>query len=157
MRVLLIRHAKALSRQEWEQEDLLRPLSEEGVKKAREFFAKLPEIYPIDVIISSKATRSIQTAQILQEFYPNSKYFETARLNPGATPLRYEEVIEKFHCYDNIALIGHEPDISYTISHFVGCDAMHLRIKKASVTELVGEEYFTLAGIIYPKMLRKLH
>ncbi|BCD61961.1 phosphohistidine phosphatase [Nitratiruptor sp. YY08-26] len=157
MRILLIRHAKALSREEWDEDDILRPLSEDGIKKAREFFAKLPKIYPIEVIITSKATRAMQTAKLLQEFYPNSKYFETARLNPGASPLRYEEVIEKFHCYENIALVGHEPDISYAVSHFSGCDLMQIHIKKASVTELVGEESYTLTGLIYPKMLKKLH
>jgi len=154
--VLFIRHAKALDRDEWEQDDLLRPLSEEGIAKAREFFAKLPKIYDIDIIISSKATRAVETAKLLETNYPNVKYFETSRLNPGATPLDIEFLIDKFRGYDNIALIGHEPDFSFAIAHLVGCENLQIRIKKASVTELVGEENFELAGIIYPRMLRKL-
>ncbi|BCD67853.1 histidine phosphatase family protein [Nitratiruptor sp. YY09-18] len=157
MRVLFIRHAKALSRQEWQDDDLLRPLSNEGIQKAKDLFAKLPKIYDIDIIISSKAIRAIQTAKILEENYPNIKYFETSRLNPGATIMDIEFLIEKFRGYSNIALIGHEPDFSLAISHLVGCDNLQLRVKKASVIELDGEEHFALAGIIYPKMLRKLH
>ncbi len=157
MRVLFIRHAKALPRDEWIGSDLARPLSEDGIKKAKEFFSKLPKIYTIDMILSSKAKRAIQTADILKEFYPNVKYFETARLNPGATPIEIEMLIERFHCYENIALIGHEPDFTLAISHLSGCEMMHIRIKKASVVCLEGEEYFALSSILYPKLLRNLH
>ena len=156
MRLLFIRHAKALDRKEWKGDDLLRPLSPAGIKKAREFFSKLPKIYTIDIILSSKATRAIQTADILKEFYPNSKYFETSKLNPGAKPLNFEELIEKFRSYENVAFIGHEPDFSYAIAHLVGCEELSIKIRKASVVELIGEDIFELAGMLYPKMLRKL-
>ncbi len=157
MRLLFIRHAKAVDREEWSGNDLQRPLSQEGVKKAKEFFSKLPKIYTIDVIVSSKATRAIQTAEILKEFYPNVKYFETSRLNPGSTVLEIEHLIERFRCYENVAFIGHEPDFSLAISHLSGCDLMHIRVRKASVIALEGDEYFVLSGIIYPKLLRNLH
>ncbi len=156
MRLLFIRHAKALSRQEWQSDDLSRPLSKEGIQKAREFFSKLPKIYTIDIILSSKATRAIQTADILKEFYPNSKYFETSKLSPGATVLDFEELIERFRGYENIAFVGHEPDFSYAIGHLVGCEELSIKVKKASVIELIGEDFFELTGMLYPKMLRKL-
>ncbi len=156
MKILFVRHAKALEREEWKDDDLLRPLSKEGIKKAKAFFLKLPRIYKIDALITSKATRAVQTAKLLQEFYPNAKYFETAKLNPGATPLMIEELIEKFHCYETIALVGHEPDFSQAIAHLCGCDEFGIRIKKASVTEVEGEENYELCGMIYPKMFRDL-
>lgn len=156
MRLLFVRHAKALSRDEWNGDDLLRPLSEEGRKKARDFFAKLPHIYPIDVIVSSKALRASQTAQLLKEFYPNAKYFETSRLNPGATPLAYEAMIEKFRGYQNVAFVGHEPDISLAVGNLIGCEEAHMKIKKASVTELVGDDIFELVSMIYPKLLKRV-
>ena len=157
MRLLFIRHAKAIDREEWSGSDLERPLSEHGIKKAKEFFSKLPKIYPIDVIVSSKAKRAIQTADILKEFYPNVKYFETSRLNPGSTVLEIEELIERFRCYENVVFVGHEPDFSLAISHLSGCDLMHIKVRKASVVCLEGDEYFVLSGIIYPKLLRNLH
>lgn len=156
MRILFIRHAKALERAEWNSDDLLRPLSEEGRDKARSFFNKLPEIYPIDVIVSSKAVRATQTAAILTEIYPNAKYFETSKLNPGATPIAFEEMIEKFRGYENVALVGHEPDISIAVAHLSGCDELHLKVRKAGIIEMEGEEYFTLCGMLYPKLLRNL-
>lgn len=157
MRVLFIRHAKALPREEWLGSDLARPLSEDGIKKAKEFFSKLPKIYTIDVILSSKAKRAIQTAEILKEFYPTTKYFESAKLNPGATPFEIEILIERFHCYESIALIGHEPDFGLAISHLIGCKMMQIKIKKASVICLEGERDFMLSSLLYPKLLRNLH
>ena len=47
MRLLFIRHAKALKREKWEKDDLLRPLSEKGIKISKEFFEKLPKMYDI--------------------------------------------------------------------------------------------------------------
>ncbi len=154
MEILFIRHAKAIEREEWIGADLLRPLSEDGIKKAKEFFAKLPKIYQIEVIISSKASRSIQTAELLKEVYPNVKYFETSSINPGATPLAYEQLIEKFRSYGHIALIGHQPDISYAVASLLGCEDLPIKIRKASVTHLSGEETFELHSMIYPKLLK---
>ncbi len=156
MRILFVRHAKALEREEWNDDDLLRPLSDEGREKARSFFTKLPEIYPIDVIVSSKAVRAVQTAELLKEVYPNAKYFETSKLNPGASPIAFEEMIEKFRGYENVALVGHEPDISLAVAHFSGCDELHIKVRKAGIIEMRGEEYFTLQSILYPKLLRSL-
>ncbi len=154
MEILFIRHAKAIEREEWIGADLLRPLSEDGIKKAKEFFAKLPKIYQIEVIISSKASRAIQTAELLKEVYPNVKYFETSSINPGATPLAYEQLIEKFRSYGHIALIGHQPDISYAVASLLGCEDLPIKIRKASVTHLSGEETFELHSMIYPKLLK---
>ncbi|BCD60130.1 MULTISPECIES: histidine phosphatase family protein [unclassified Nitratiruptor] len=156
MKLLFIRHAKALSRDEWHQDDLLRPLSEDGIKKAKSFFKKFPLMFQIDVIISSKAVRAVQTAKLLQEVYPNAKYYETSRLNPGASPLKYEEIIERFRGYHNVAFVGHEPDISQTVSHLIGCEEANIHIKKGSVTLLQGDHIFELTGMIYPKLLRHL-
>ncbi|MRI58171.1 MAG: phosphohistidine phosphatase [Epsilonproteobacteria bacterium] len=154
MQILFIRHAKALERSEWEGDDLLRPLSEDGRQKAKEFFAKLSKVYHIDAIITSKAVRAVQTAQILKEYYPAAKYFETSRLNPGATPLAFEEIIDRFRCYDTIALIGHEPDFSIAVGHLVGCDDLDIRIKKAGVVELRGDEAYELYALLYPKIFK---
>ncbi len=157
MRVLFIRHAKALSRSEWREDDLLRPLSEEGREKADRFFQKLPKIYPIECIITSKATRALQTAQILKEHYPSAKYHETDRLNPGADSEAFETVIKQFHSYSDIAIIGHEPDLSMAIGALIGCEYPDIKLKKASVAELRGEgEDFELLSLLYPKLLRNL-
>jgi len=157
MKVLFIRHAKAMDRNECKKDDLLRPLTPKGVEKAKEFFSKLPKIYDIEVIISSKATRAIQTADILKKFYPNVKYFETKKINPGAPFIAFEELIEKFNSYETIAFIGHEPDFSLAISHLVGCSQMGIRVRKAGLIELRGDEVYELNAILYPKLLKHLH
>ncbi len=156
MKILFIRHAKALERSEWKEDDLLRPLSEEGIQKAKDFFACIRKLYKIDVIITSQATRALQTAKLLINYYPNAKYFETDRLSPGASIIDIEKVIDDFRGYEHIALIGHEPDFSLAIAHLIGCGSGgNIRLKKAGIAELLYEdEEFEMLSLLYPKLCR---
>ncbi len=158
MQILFIRHAKAVDRETFLGDDLQRPLSEDGIKKAREFFNKISKIFEIDVIITSKALRAVQTAKILLNFYPNAKYVETPLLNPGASILDIEKIIDDFKSYDHIALVGHEPDFSLAISHLIGCGSgTGIRLKKAGVAELhYDDEEFEMRSLLYPRLLKEL-
>ena len=158
MKLLFIRHAKALKREEWEENDLLRPLSEKGIKVSKEFFEKLSKIYDIDIIISSKATRAVQTAEILKTFYPNAVYTTSNLLNPGANLVDIEILIKEYEDFENIALVGHEPDISITVSKILGCRFLNIDVKKSSVIELEGEDIneMVFRSFIYPKLLKGL-
>jgi len=158
MRLLFIRHAKALSTDEWNEDDLLRPLSKKGINSSKEFFEKLPKIFDIDIIISSKAIRALQTAEILKEFYPNSIFTRTKMLNPGATFIDIEILLKEYKDYENIALIGHEPDISEIVSKLIGCKFMDIDVKKSSIIELEGINIneMELKSFIYPKLLKRL-
>ncbi|WP_200762358.1 SixA phosphatase family protein [Nitrosophilus alvini] len=155
MRLLFIRHAKALERFEWHKDDLLRPLSEKGAKKAEEFFKKLPKIYDVEVIITSKATRALQTADILYEQFPNAKFITNSLLNPGSDILDLQLAIKNYLEFDTIAVIGHEPDFSEMIGTLTKCRNLNIRVKKASVIELSGSfpENMELCASIYPKLL----
>lgn len=62
--ILLIRHASAGSREEWEGDDRLRPLDERGRRQAEELVALLAP-YPIDRILSSPYLRCVQTVEPL--------------------------------------------------------------------------------------------
>jgi len=158
MRLLFIRHAKALSTDEWNEDDLLRPLSKKGISSSEEFFKKLPAMYEIDIILSSKATRALQTAQILKKYYPNAIFERSSLLNPGATFLDLEILLKEYFDYENIALIGHEPDISEIVSKLIGCKFLNIAVKKSSIIELEGINIneMELKAIIYPKLLRRL-
>ncbi|HIE34657.1 MAG TPA: phosphohistidine phosphatase, partial [Campylobacterales bacterium] len=112
MKLLFLRHAKALNREEFMDDDLLRPLTNKGIKISKEFFKKISNIFDIDIIISSKATRAYQTAKILQQFYPNVPLKTTRLLNPGATFFDIKTIIDDHKEYEKIVLVGHEPDFS---------------------------------------------
>ncbi|NPA83940.1 MAG: phosphohistidine phosphatase [Epsilonproteobacteria bacterium] len=158
MEILFIRHAKALDRSRWFQDDLERPLTQEGIEKAKEFFAKIRRLYTIDVIITSKAVRAAETAKLLLNYYPNAKYCETARLNPGASVMEIQRLIDDFRSYEHIALVGHEPDLSTAIAYLIGCETGgRIRMKKGGIAQVCfdGLDY-TLCSLLYPKLLKGL-
>jgi len=62
----LVRHADALSRQGWVDDDTLRPLSEKGLAQARGLVDLLAD-RRIDTIVSSPAVRCTQTVAALAE------------------------------------------------------------------------------------------
>lgn len=64
--VLLVRHAKAGSRQQWDGDDALRPLSESGREQARLLAALLPLFGP-DRVCSAPPQRCRQTVQPLAD------------------------------------------------------------------------------------------
>jgi 8-oxo-dGTP diphosphatase len=64
--VLLLRHARAGKRWEWEGDDRLRPLDKKGKRQARGLVGLL-EAYPVDRILSSPYVRCVQTVEPLSE------------------------------------------------------------------------------------------
>jgi phosphohistidine phosphatase SixA len=62
--VLLIRHARAGDRAEWEGDDRLRPLDERGWRQAEKLVELLAE-FPIERIVSSPYDRCVQTVEPL--------------------------------------------------------------------------------------------
>jgi 8-oxo-dGTP diphosphatase len=60
MPLLLVRHASAGDREEWEGDDRERPLDKRGRRRAEELGERLRP-YPIEAILSSPARRCIET------------------------------------------------------------------------------------------------
>lgn len=169
--LLFIRHAVAWDRADFRgDDDLQRPLTEKGRKKARRAFDGLLQVYdPPDLIVHSEAERARDTAQILGRVFPSAPLRESALLNPGAD---YESLLKLLSDRDVrgecVALVGHEPDFSEMISGLLqagpGYDGesafafLHLDIKKASCVEikLDGEGAGELRNFLSPSVLRLL-
>lgn len=60
MPLLLVRHASAGDREEWDGDDRERPLDERGLRQAEELVERLRP-YPIEAILSSPARRCVDT------------------------------------------------------------------------------------------------
>ncbi len=159
MKILFVRHAKAFKREEWHDDDMLRPLSEKGIKVSEDFFEKISHIFEIEIILSSKALRSIQTAKIIHKYYPKAIYQTTPLLNPGASYTDLKTLIKEYENYENIALVGHEPDISEIVGELLGCSFLSIDVKKSSIIECEGInlEEMELKSFLYPKLLKRLN
>jgi phosphohistidine phosphatase SixA len=62
--LLLVRHAWAGDRDEWEGDDRERPLDERGRRQAEDLVERL-QPYPIEAILSSPARRCVETVEPL--------------------------------------------------------------------------------------------
>jgi 8-oxo-dGTP diphosphatase len=89
--VLLIRHARAGERAEWEGDDRLRPLDDRGWQQAEKLVELLAE-FPVERILSSPYDRCVQTVEPL------------ARTRRLAIELR-EELSEELQESDGVKLM----------------------------------------------------
>jgi len=134
MKILFIRHSLAVEREKFDGHDFERPLEEKGVKRAKKFFKHISKIYPeIDCIITSKAMRAKQTAEILRGFYNSAVYEETPLLYPGATFNDLKQAIKNKEGI--VAIIGHEPDLSEFIKEMMYAPNLKLKLTKPSLAE----------------------
>ncbi|ACM93355.1 phosphohistidine phosphatase [Nautilia profundicola AmH] len=135
MKILFIRHSLAMERDEWTGHDFERPLTDKGMKRAKKFFKHIKKIYPeIDYIITSKALRAKQTAEILRGFYNSEVYEETPLLYPGATFNDLKQAIKNKEGI--IAIVGHEPDLSNFVKELMYAPNLKLKLRKPSLIEM---------------------
>jgi len=149
MTIYIIRHGHAQDRAVWRKPDIERPLTVKGVVRAEKAFANFFTKYtPPEIIIASEAARSYQTAEVLRDVCGVEIAVENL-INPGAEPADYESVIEKYK-NKNIAVIGHEPDLSVFVSSYLSEGALFLEMKKGSVCHI---ENRRLVSLIQQKAL----
>jgi phosphohistidine phosphatase len=135
MKLLFIRHSLAMEREEFNGHDFERPLVEKGIKRAKKFFKHIEKIYPeIDYIITSKALRAKQTAEILKSYYPNAFFEETALLYPGAGMVELKQVLQNKDGV--VAIVGHEPDLGNFVRELMYAPNLKLKLRKPSLAEI---------------------
>ena len=135
MKLLFIRHSLAMNREEWSGHDFDRPLIEKGIKRAKKFFKHIKKIYPeIDFIITSKAKRAKDTAEILKSFYSHTKFEETSLLYPGAGINELKQTLQGKEGV--VAIVGHEPDLSNFVKELMYAPNLKLKLRKPSLIEI---------------------
>jgi 8-oxo-dGTP diphosphatase len=113
--LLLIRHAKAGSRDRWEGDDRDRPLTEVGREQAR-LLGPLLEGVPIARILSSPFARCVETVRPLAR-ERGLPIEETDELVEGAPLPAALELIERLST-EAAALCGHGDLIPELVTHF---------------------------------------
>jgi phosphohistidine phosphatase len=117
-----LRHAKAVSRADWDRDDSLRPLTERGLEDAARmagFVAKLG--LAIDAIVSSPYARAYATADIMaRHLNMPDKLVSDDRMIPGFDLGRLEDILQDHPDVEALMLVGHEPDFSNVVGRLVG-------------------------------------
>lgn len=159
MKILFIRHAIAADREDFPGDDLLRPLTEKGKKRARRAFHGLRRIYPsIDLVYNSPAVRAKQTARILKRFYGSATYTESALLSPDQADFpAVDELIRKVPA-EAIAIVGHEPNLTQLAAFLLRVETLPFELAKAGVLVLdLDETGIKMESLLTARILRRLY
>ncbi len=140
MDLFIIRHAWAEERDEAKYpDDALRPLTEEG----RERFAKMVEfLVPRGlkprVIATSPMLRCRQTAEILAAALGDkTKLVECKHLLPGGDPKRLFAWTDEYAAgVEQVAWVGHAPDVGFIATLLIGQDDGWLNFKKGAIAAI---------------------
>lgn len=139
MKILFVRHALAVDPVDFAgEDDLLRPLTDEGRRKARHVFKALARFYDApELIVSSEAVRARQTADLLAKEFPAAKRALAPEFNPGAKHAALVRWLRRCdRKLERVALVGHEPDISRMLSGLVAQGHLNIEVKKAACIEV---------------------
>ena len=116
MRVLIIRHALAGSREEFARSgkpDAERPVTADGKKKMRRATLGLRILEPeIDRLVTSPYRRAAQTARIVARAYDGIEPVVLEHLVPDVEPSVVARWLRAQRGVATLALVGHEPQLS---------------------------------------------
>ncbi len=165
MNLLLIRHAIAVDRSDFEAGDELRPLTEEGRRKMQRAARGLrTTVSSIELVATSPLVRAVATGAIVEEAYADLRrrplVREVESLAPDAEPEALLAWLD-LQTADPIALVGHEPDLSDLLARLVGAARPFHRFRKGGAACVafpgrVEEGAGTLVWALPPDLLREL-
>jgi phosphohistidine phosphatase len=138
MKILIIRHAIAEKREDWNdigRPDELRPLTKKGIIRFTQACEGLRKLIPqIDTIYSSELTRAIETTQILEKYYPTANIEITQGLNPDSPPNLAAALLSHHGPVETIAFVGHQPDLGFLLGQILNESPVpYYRFKKGGV------------------------
>lgn len=165
MNLLVVRHAIAMDPAEHAREhpdDASRPLTPEGRKKMQRAAQGLHSLVPeLQLLATSPLTRARQTAEILAAVYAVTPVVVPV-LSPGQPVTDVGRWLERERRHDTVAIVGHEPGLSRTVSWLLaGTERPLLELKKGAaclltIAEAVGAGSATLVWALTPAQLRRL-
>lgn len=164
MQLLIVRHAIAAQRDanRWP-DDADRPLTAEGVGRARRAAAGLKRILKPGLILTSPLVRARDTATILTQAARWPKAVECDALAPGKSPEEVLEVLRRQRANaECIAVVGHQPGLGRLLALCLGGvrpEAFELKKSAIALVEFQGQPRAgrgMLAALLPPRILRKL-
>ena len=117
-----LRHGKALSRAEWDEDDGRRPLTPDGADEIERVGATLAAmgVRP-DVIVSSPLARAWRTAELAADALGMAgEVVADERLAHGFDIRALKALLADHRPQGSIMLVGHEPDFSAVIGALTG-------------------------------------
>lgn len=136
MNLYLIRHSIA-ENISIDKKDFDREITTEGKdvinKAAKAWKNYIPNL---DIVLSSPLKRAVQTAEIISlQLQHNPNLQKDNNLGTGS---RTSDLIELLNSLDHndVAVVGHQPDLSYHINNFCGTGSFNLVFPPASLAKI---------------------
>lgn len=181
MILYLIRHGLAAESalQHSTEDDLRRPLTDDGRKKTKRAARGMAALYPApDIILTSSALRSVQTAEVLSGVWKCRDIRSVSALNPGAEMKDYVSTLNDLAADEGsldelrIAIVTHQPELGEFLGHLIennirrdedrrfvyqpaACARFELKKASLAVVEL-SDEGAALEAFFAPGTLRRI-
>ena len=120
MKLYFLRHGAAEDPQKYKV-DLDRPLTKKGQEEIKNEIHNLKH-FPakFDIIIHSPYLRAKQTAEVVaKEMHLSRKLCEDEALASGSNAEKLLAMLELYQDYQNILIVGHEPDFGLILSNLL--------------------------------------
>ena len=136
MNLYLIRHSVA-ENISFDKKDFDRELTESG-KSIISVFSKMwiNFIDQIDVILTSPLTRAVQTSEIIKSNLRNiPNVIKDNAIGSGSRTADLIDLVNSIE-YENVAVVGHQPDLSNHINNFCGNGNINFVFPPASIAKI---------------------
>ena len=138
MKIVFVRHSKAVEKHLWKKDDFLRPLSKKGIIRAEFFAKKMIKLYPrVDIMISSEYNQASDTAGILKKILKPRSYFMSPHINKNCGYPGFEKLMKSVPENTNCCvIIAHVEDIECILKKLTGNKLNNIVMKKPSLADI---------------------
>jgi phosphohistidine phosphatase len=136
MNIYLIRHGDA-EKSSIGKKDFDRELTPSGSIKLKSAVLNWKNLIKgFDFIVTSPLARAIQTANVIAGLYnAEDKIIVDKKLSPGSRSESIVEITNSLEAED-IAFVGHQPDLSETLSDLISPKGAFVDFKKGSIAKI---------------------
>jgi len=163
MNVFILRHASAGVKRLNPLLDLKRPLDKDGKSHCLHLAYVLNAMkVSFDLVVSSPLKRSLQTAQLVAtETGYEQRILISNGLLPEATYTQFQRLLRECAVYENVLVVGHNPNLSAFLGQLVGGgeDALaRVRLRKGTIAKVsLQRGPGVLQTLIDPRTVRALY
>ena len=161
MDIYFLRHASAGQHTTDPKKDEKRPIDKAGEKQSHDIGRALAALQvELDVALSSKLTRAMQTAEIvLAEMGYKDRLITDEAMRPESGYEQFQRLLSNYADKKSILVVGHNPSITDFVTQMLLSKGGRefLDFKKGAVAKIETDgEHATLKWFLTPKMARAL-
>ncbi|HTA86324.1 MAG TPA: phosphohistidine phosphatase SixA [Silvibacterium sp.] len=160
MNLYILRHASAGTSRANPLIDVKRPLDKEGKQQCILVGNHLNALkVHFDLVVSSPLKRALQTASLVgTETGYDGKILVSESLSPGATVAAFEKLLMEIAKYENILIVGHNPNLPLFLGSIISASRINIRLRKGAIARIdCTRRPGTLHWLVDPRILRGVY